>query len=141
VTKQARQGAAAEAMWGNRPLAGISSKILEIHRVETAASKKGEWGKTNGEQQERTLLDVSKKKDREQGEKNSGEQERAAQPLSEKQGQPKAPTILPLTAENLLAKEGNFVDNEPTSELNRQIGDMTRTIIQGMRFAEAEESE
>jgi hypothetical protein len=46
---------------------------------------------------------------------------------------PKRPAPAPLTVENLRAQEGNFVDQQVVSELNRPLGDMTRTFIDGFR--------
>jgi hypothetical protein len=39
--------------------------------------------------------------------------------------------VSPLTKENLRAQRGNFVEQAFVSELNRGLGDMTRTFIEG----------
>lgn len=46
----------------------------------------------------------------------------------------KPPMPAPLTAENLRAQKDNFVDQAAVSELNRPLGDMTRTYIEGFRL-------
>jgi hypothetical protein len=50
-----------------------------------------------------------------------------------KAGQPrrKLPAVALLTEENLRAQRGNFVEQAPVSELNRGLGDNTRTFIEG----------
>lgn len=62
--------------------------------------------------------------------RNDKRRYRPAQPKPK----PKPPTPAPLTAENLRAQKDNFVDQAAVSELNRPLGDMTRTYIEGFRL-------
>jgi hypothetical protein len=80
---------------------------------------------------------------RQQGQKEK-ERERMLRSPAKKLGSPRSPKMmniagaarvampLPLNAENLRANRGAFVETEMKSELNRALGDMTRTFIEGM---------
>ena|ERR1700710_2940188 len=80
---------------------------------------------------------TKEKEQREQGQKNKG-RERMLRTPAKKLGCPRSPGAarvampLPLNAENLRANRGAFVETEMKSELNRALGDMTRTFIEGM---------
>lgn len=62
--------------------------------------------------------------------REGGPKNRASGETSKKDAQPAVPPAL--NAANLRTHQGNFKDAEPTSDLNRMLGDMTRTVIEGM---------